>query len=184
MPLVRLRWVICVSLLLLHSTNPATVATSDLQTNPAGVATQSLQAHEKETSLLPKAQNNVNNWKNKSAIIIHHLPGLLTRNVGGTFTVKFLDPTKAKTVKKANKKYGRIITDDLCKLSKRIVRAKLKQMKSQMRKQRVRGFLTRMFSSLNFLTPWTHRRNQIALKKIRSLARKCLNQTKHMDLKI
>ena len=135
---------------------------------------------------MPKVQNNLNNWKDKSAIIIHRLPGLLTKNVGGTFTIKFLDPTKAKTVKNAKKEKGKIITEELdllCKLSKRIARAKLKQMKSQMKKQRVRGFLTRMFSSVNFNKFWTHGQNQIALKKIKSLTGHCLNQTKPMVLK-
>ena len=94
---------------------------------------------------MPKVQNNLNNWKDKSAIIIHRLPGLLTKNVGGTFTIKFLDPTKAKSVKNAKKENGMIITEELdllCKLSKRIARAKLKQMKSQMKKQGMQGILT------------------------------------------
>ena len=179
-----LRGDIFVSLLLLLSTKCVVVATSDLQTNSLGFATQSLQTHEKETT----PQNDLTNWKDKSAIIIHHLPGqtILTKNVGRGFTVKFLDPTEAKIVKKAKKEYGKIVMEELdilCKLSKRIVTAKLKQIKHQTMKHRVRGFFARFFSSLNFLKFWTHRQNQIALKKIRLLARNCLEQTKPMDLR-
>ena len=109
----------------------------------------------------------------------------MTKNVGRGFTVKFLDPTEAKIVKKAKKEYGKIVMEELdilCKLSKRIVTAKLKQIKHQTMKHRVRGFFARFFSSLNFLKFWTHRQNQIALKKIRFLAKNCLNQTKPMNL--
>ena len=207
MPPVGLRRVLFVSFLLLLSTNPVHVSTSDLQTNPvhvttsdlqtnpAGVATQSMQANpsnvatqsmqtqEKETKVLPKVQNNLNNWKDKSAIIIRCFPGLLTRNFGETFSIEFLDPKEAKIVKNMNKEYRKITAEKICKSSKRIARAKLKQMKSQMKKQRVREFLTRMFSSVNFNKFWTHRQNQIALKKIKSLTGHCLNQTKPLVLK-
>ena len=166
MPPVGLRGVLFVSFLLLLSTNPVHVSTSDLQTNPvhvttsdlqtnpAGVATQSMQANpsnvatqsmqtqEKETKVLPKVQNNLNNWKDKSAIIIRCFPGLLTRNFGGTFSIEFLDPKEAKIVKNMNKEYRKITAEKICKSSKRIARAKLKQMKSQMKKQGMQGILT------------------------------------------
>ena len=180
MRLVELGGAIFVSLFLLLSTNPAIVATA---TNSSGIATQSLETHEKET----KPQNNLNKWKDKSAIIIYHLPGqtILTKNVRGAFTVQFLGSAEAKFVKKVRKAYGKIITEELdilCKLSKRIGRAKLKHMKHKMKNHRGRGLLTRFFLSLNFLKFWTHRQNQIALKKIRFLAKNCLNQTKPMNL--
>ena len=179
MPLVGLRVVIILfRLLSLLSTNSVVVASLDLQTSPAVVATQSL-----DRSFLPKPQNDLNNWREGSAIIIHHLPGLLTKHVGGTFTLKFLDPKGTKIVKKPSKEYGKdgkISTKQLsrlCKLAKRIARAEFNQMKSQMRKERVRGFLTRMFSSVNIPKWYKQGRNKIALKKIRSLDRHCLSWT-------
>ena len=105
----------------------------------------------------------------------------MTKNVGRGFTVKFLDPTEAKIVKKAKKEHGKKAMEELdilCKMSKRIARAKLKQMKHQMMKHRVRGFLARLFLSLNFHKAWTHQRDQIRL-----LARNCLEQTKPMGVK-
>ena len=83
MPLVGLRVVIILFRLLSLSTNSVVVATSDLQTSPAVAATQSLKTQDR--SLLTKPQNDLNNWREGSAIIIHHLPGLLTKHVGGTF---------------------------------------------------------------------------------------------------
>ena len=181
MPLVGLRVVIILFRLLSLSTNSAVVATSDLQTSPAVAATQSMKTQDR--SFLPKPQNDLNNWREGSAIIIHHLPGLLTKHVGGTFTLKFLDPKGTKIVKNANTEYGKYRKTStkqlnrLCKLAKTIARAELKQMKSQMRKDRVKGFLTRMFSSVNIPKWYKQGRNKIALKKIRSLARPCLNRT-------
>ena len=181
MPLVGLRVVIIIFRLLSLSTNSVVVATSDLQTSPAVAATQSMKTQDR--SLLTKPQNDLNNWRERSAIIIHHLPGLLTKHVGGPFTLEFLDPKGTKIVKKPKKengKDGKISTKQLsrlCKLAKRIARAEFNQMKSQMRKERVRGFLTRMFSSVNIPKWYKQGRNKIALKKIRSLDRHCLSWT-------
>ena len=66
--------------------------------NPA-VETRSLQTNKKEPSSLPRPQSDLNDWKEKSAVIIYHLPGLLTKNVGGTFTVKLSKPTESKTMR-------------------------------------------------------------------------------------
>ena len=66
--------------------------------NP-GVETKSFQTNKKEPSSLPRPQSDLNDWKEKSAVIIYHLPGLLTKNVGGTFTVKLSKPTESKTMR-------------------------------------------------------------------------------------
>ena len=180
MPLVGLRWVIFVSLLLSLSNNP--VATLDLQINPALVAGSDLQMHEQQDlDFVTEPQNeHLKNWRERSVFIVHHLPGLLTKYVGGNFTVKFLDP-KSATMKSTRMENGKISGkrgDRICRLAKRFARALLKHTRHQMRKHRVRGFFTRMFSSVNFPS-WTwFNYKQGENKKIRSLVSHCLNQTK------
>ena len=178
MPLVGLRVIIILFRLLSLSTNSTVVATLDLQPSPVVVSTRSLKTQER--SFLTKRQNDLNNWRQRSAIIIHHLPGLLTKNAGGNFTVKFLDP-KSATMKSTRMENGNISGkrgNRICRLAKRFARALLKHKRHQMRKHRVRGFLTRMFSSVNFPS-WTwFNYKQGENKKIRSLVRHCLNQTK------
>ena len=67
------------------------------------IETKSLQTNKKEPSSLPRPQSDLNDWKEKSAVIIYHLPGLLINNVGGKFTVKVSKPTESKTMRD---KYG------------------------------------------------------------------------------
>ena len=53
---------------------------------------------------MPQSESKVlNDWKEQSAVITFRLPGLLTKNEEGTFTVKFLNQGKTTTHKK---KYG------------------------------------------------------------------------------
>ena len=179
MPRVGLREVIYVPLLLALSTNPA-VATKDLQTD------------EKETKLLPQPQTNLNEWKEKSATIIHRFPGLLTKSVGGKFALRFLNLTETKTErnKMKEKVYGMIRTDTLgrlCKMLnhmrlkvvKRITRATLKPaMKHKMMKYRMRGLLPKMFSRVH-----VPRSKEGRNKKVKSLARHCFHQTEPTKVK-
>ena len=172
MPRVGLREVIYVPLLLALSTNPA-VATKDLQTD------------EKETKLLPQPQKNLNDWKEKSATIIHRIPGLLTKSVRGKFALRYLNLTETKTERNEMKEKvnGMIRTDTLgrlCKMLnhmrlkvvKRITRATLKPMKHEMMKYRMRGLLPKMFWKVH-VPRYKEGRN----KKVKSLVRHCLNQT-------
>ena len=172
MPRVGLREVIYVPLLLALSTNPA-VATKDLQTD------------EKETKLLPQPQKNLNDWKEKSATIIHRIPGLLTKSVRGKFALRYLNLTETKTERNEMKEKvnGMIRTDTLgrlCKMLnhmrlkvvKRITRATLKPMKHEMMKYRMRGLLPKMFSRVH-----VPRSKEGRNEKVKSLVRHCLNQT-------
>ena len=162
MPRVGLREVICVSLLLALSTNPAV---EGLQTN--------------ET----EPQQDLNDWKDKSATIIYHLPGLLT-SVSGKFTMRFLNLTETESERNAmkeklNETIRRETLGRLCKLLnhltlklvRKIVKAKLKWMKHKMMKYRMTGLLPKMFSRVHVLR-YKKRRNKIA----KSLARHCVNQ--------
>ena len=67
------------------------------------VETKSLHTNKKEPSSLAQPQSDLNHWKEKSAVIIYHLPGLLIKNVGGKFTVRVSKPTESKTMRN---KYG------------------------------------------------------------------------------
>ena len=176
MPRVGLREVIYVPLLLALSTNPA-VATKDLQTD------------EKETKLLPQPQTNLNEWKEKSATIIHRFPGLLTKSVGGKFALRFLNLTETKTEMK-EKRYETNRTETLgrlCKMFnhlrlkvvKRISRAKSKPaMKHKMMKYRMRGLLPKMFSRVH-----VPRSKEGRNEKVKSLARHCFHQTEPTKVK-
>ena len=67
------------------------------------VATKGLQTDEKEPKLLPQPRKDLNDWKEKSATIIHRLPGLLTKSVGGKFALRFLNLTETKTEMKVKR---------------------------------------------------------------------------------
>ena len=163
MPRVGLREVICVSLLLALSTNPVV---EGLQTN--------------ET----EPQQDLNDWKDKSATIIYHLPGLLTKTVRGKFTMRFLNLTETESERnemkeKLNEMIRTATLGRLCKLLnhlalklvRKIVKAKLKWMKHKMMKYRMTGLLPKMFSRVH-VPRYKKRRNKIA----KSLARHCVNQ--------
>ena len=172
MPLMGLRGVILVSLLLMFSTSPAIVAAEGLQTS------------EKGPELLPNAQNYLKSWKEKSATSLRHLPGgVLTKNEKGKFTVKFLNLTETKTMKNKIKEMIRSTKlGSLCKffnhlrlkVSNRIARRKLRRMKHQMKKHRMRGLLPKMFSRENVASTYKEGRNM----KITALAKRCFNQTR------
>ena len=172
MPLMGLRGVIFVSLLLTFSTSPAVVAAEGLQTS------------EKGPELLPKAQNYLKSWKEKSATSLRHLPGgVLTKNEKGKFTVKFLNLTETKTMKNKIKEMIRSTKlGSLCKffnhlrlkVSNRIARRKLRRMKHQMKKHRMRGLLPKMFSRENVASTYKEGGNM----KITALAKRCFNQTR------
>ena len=102
MPRVGLREVIFVSLLLALSTDLA-------------VANKGLQTNETEPEDLPQAEKDLNHWKEKSAAIIHRLPGLLTKNMGGNLTLRFLNLTETKTERDKMKETsnGMIIRESL-----------------------------------------------------------------------
>ena len=170
MPLMGLRGDIFVSLLFTFSTSPAIVAAEGLQTS------------EKGPKLLPK--NYLKSWKEKSATSLRHLPGgVLTKNEKGKFTVKFLNLTETKTMKNKIKEMTRSTKlGSLCKffnhlrlkVSNRIARRKLRRMKHQMEKHRMRGLLPKMFSKENVASTYKEGRNM----KITALAKRCFNQTR------
>ena len=181
MPRVGLREVIFVSLLLALSTDLA-------------VANKGLQTNETEPKDLPQtAEKDLNDWKEKSATIIHRLPGLLTKSVGGNFTLRFLKLTETKTEKNEMKKEdfnGMIRRETLGRLCKflnqlrlkevkRITRAKLKRMKQEMTKQRMRGLLPKIFSRVH-LPRYKEGQNKIDDKKVKSF---CFNQTELTKVK-
>ena len=181
MPLVGLRGVFFVFLLLSLSTNPADA---------------SLPTNEKEPKLMPQPQSDLNGWKEKSAILIHQLPGLLTKSEKGRFALKLLNPGENNLMKNQIKdEIYRMIKAErlgrLCnffkqmrlKVVKRIARAKFKVMKHQVTKHRMRGLLPRMFSSVN-VPRYKQGRNRVVQMKIRSLARHCSNQTTSMDQEV
>ena len=163
-----------------------------LSANPTG-ATVSLQTNEKEPKLMPEPQSDLIGWKEKSATIIHQLPGLLTKNKKGRFTLKYFNHVKTNLMKNRIKGeiYRMIKTERLARLCKFVkqmrlkvvkitARAKFKQMKHQMTKHRMRGLLPRMFSSVN-VPRYKQGRGKIVQGKIRSLARHCFNQTPPMN---
>ena len=163
-----------------------------LSTNPA-VATKGLQTNETEPEDLQKTGKDLNDWKEKSATIIHRLPGLLTKSVGGNFTLRFLKLTETKTEKNEMKKedFNGMIRREtlgrLCKflnqlrlkVVKRITRAKLKRMKQEMTKQRMRGLLPKIFSRVH-LPRYKEGQNKIDDKKVKSF---CFNLTELMKEK-
>ena len=165
MPRVGLREVICVSLSLALSTNPVV---EGLQTN--------------ET----EPQKDLNDWKDKSATIIYHLPGLLTKGVRGKFTMRFLNLTETETESERNEMKEKLdemirtaTLGRLCKLLnhlrlklvKGIAKAELEQMKHEMAKYRMGGILPKMFSRVH-APRYKEGRNKIE----KSLARHCFNQ--------
>ena len=144
---------------------------------------------------MPQPQSDLYGWKEKSATIIHQLPGLLTKNKKGRFTLKYFNHVKTNLMKNRIKgEIYRMIKAErlarLCKFVKQMrlkvvkitARAKFKQMKHQMTKHRMRGLLPRMFSSVNVPRyKQGHGRGKIVQGKIRSLARHCFNQKPPMD---
>ena len=165
MPRVGLREVICVSLLLALSTNPVV---EGLQTN--------------ET----EPEQDLNDWKDKSATIIYHLPGLLTKTLRGKFTMRFLNLTETVTESERNEMKEKLdemirtaTLGRLCKLLnhlrlklvKGIAKAELEQMKHEMTKYRMGGILPKMFSRVH--AP-SFKEGQNKIEK--SLARHCFNQ--------
>ena len=111
-------------------------------------ATQSLPTNREKTGVLQQRQNDLNNWQNKLAVIIHRLPGLLTKHVGQPFIVKLLNRRGAK------KKYGMKRKEVLVKFLtgiRNMARLECRYMKEK-QGQRMRGLLPRMFSSMNIPT--------------------------------
>ena len=180
MPRVGLREVIFVSLLVSLSAFLA-------------VANKGLQTNDTEPEDLPQPEKDLNDWKEKSASIIHRLPGLLTKSVGGNFTLRFLKLTETKTEKNEMKKedFNGMIRREtlgrLCKflnhlrlkVAKRIARAKLKRMKQEMTKQRMRGLLPKIFPRVH-LPRYKEGQNKIDDKKVKSF---CFNQTELTKVK-
>ena len=117
-------------------------------------ATPSLPTNREKTGVLQQRQNDLNNWQNKSAVIIHRLPGLLTKHVGQPFIVKLLNRRGAK------KKYGMKRKEVLGRFYpfvkfltgiRNMARLECRYMKEK-QGQRMRGLLPRMFSSMNIPT--------------------------------
>ena len=117
-------------------------------------ATPSLPTNREKTGVLQQRQNDLNNWQNKLAVIIHRLPGLLTKHAGQPFTVQLLNQRGAK------KKYGMKIKvvrgrfDPFVKFLtgiRKMASLECKYMKEK-QGQRMRGLLPRMFSSMNIPT--------------------------------
>ena len=161
MALLGLRGVIFTFLLLSFSKR--------FSTNCAN-ATQSLPTNREKTGVLQQRQNDLNNWQNKSAVIIHRLPGLLTKHAGQPFTVKLLNHRGAK------KKYGMKIKEVRGRFYpfvkflsgiRKMASLECKYMKEK-QGQRMRGLLPRMFSSMNIPT-CKQGQNKIVFWKINSL---------------
>ena len=111
-------------------------------------ATPSLPTNREKTEVLSQRQNDLNDWQKKLAVIIHRLPGLLTKHVGQPFIVKLLNRRGAK------KKYGMKRKEVLVKFLtgiRNMARLECRYMKEK-QGQRMRGLLPRMFSSMNIPT--------------------------------
>ena len=115
-------------------------------------ATPSLPTNEKKHGVLPQRQNYLKDWQKKLAVIIHRLPGLLTKPVD--------QPVKLLNHRGAKKKNGMKRKEILGRLYpfvkfltgiQKMASLECKHKKKQ-QKHRIRGLLPRMFSSMNIPT--------------------------------
>ena len=158
MPRFGLRGVIFVPLLLLLSTNPPFVAAEGLQTN------------ETKPELLPQADEELESWKEKSATIIHHLPGaLLTTSRRGKFTMKFLNHLETKTMKNEIKE-----TIRTTKFGKYLNLPKIKAMKNKIQEMVRTKKLGRLCKLLNHLMLRVS--NRIARANLKRMKHKMVKQ--------
>ena len=105
-----------------------------------------------EKKVLPHRQNDLKDWQKKLAVIIHRLPGLLTKPVD--------QPVKLLNHRGAKKKNGMKRKEILGRLYpfvkfltgiQKMASLECKHKKKQ-QKHRIRGLLPRMFSSMNIPT--------------------------------